>query len=76
MSTPTTPTFDVLGISNALVDVLSNDDPPQGVGWDRSTVCLLVSSGCVRDYSASGFAWHVDPDDGTITVSGPAPAGM
>ncbi len=58
-----------------VVDVLSNDDPPEGVRWDRSSVCLVVAGGCVRDHSGSGVSWRVDPDDGTITVSSPATAG-
>ncbi|HEY0239473.1 MAG TPA: cadherin-like domain-containing protein [Friedmanniella sp.] len=47
-----------------VVDVLSNDDPPTGAGWDRSSVCLLVGGGCVKTASASGATWSVDAQGG------------
>jgi CshA-type fibril repeat protein len=51
-----------------VVDVLSNDDPPFGAGWDRSSVCLRFFAGeCTKGYDLGFVSWSVDPVDGTIT---------
>ena len=42
------------------VDVLSNDDPPPGATWDRSSVCLVLVGGCLKTYDVDGFRWSVE----------------
>ena len=59
------PTTETMRAGETLVvDVLSNDDPPTGAGWDRSSVCLLVGGGCVKTASTSGSSWSVDAQGG------------
>lgn len=51
-----------------VVDVLSNDDPPYGTGWDRSSVCLRFFAGeCTKSYDIGYVSWSVDAVDGTIS---------
>jgi CshA-type fibril repeat protein len=52
-----------------VVDVLSNDDPPSGAGWDRSSVCVVAGTSCLKHATRPGVgSWTVD-DDGTITFA-------
>ncbi|MGI3783126.1 MAG: Ig-like domain-containing protein [Janthinobacterium lividum] len=53
-----------------VVDVLSNDEPPSGAGWDRSSVCVVAGSTCREHATRPGVgSWTVDPVDGTITFA-------
>ena len=53
-----------------IVDALSNDDPPAGAGWDRSSVCVVAGASCLKHAVRPGVAsWTVDPEDGTITFA-------
>ena len=57
------------GRQPVVVDVLSNDDPPSGAGWDRTSVCLVVDRTCVKSTTRSGVAtWDVNAD-GTIQLA-------
>ena len=48
------------------VDVLSNDDPPAGATWNRSSVCLVLAAGCLKQSSVDGFSWSVDAGDAPL----------
>ncbi|MCU1355932.1 MAG: putative carbohydrate kinase [Acidimicrobiales bacterium] len=78
MSAPTAPaTFDVLGIGNALVDVLSTEDDDfiAGLGLERGSMTLIDTDRAEELYAAMGEKTEMSGGSAANTLSGVASFG-